>query len=184
MDCLASIGLRGTVYQCFASYLADRTHSVWIQNCCPESSTVPHGVPQCSVLGPLLFIIYLLPLGNIFRHYGINFHCYADDTQLYVSTKHTSTVPSSTLIACLHDLQVWMTNNNPKFNSSKIKLFLIGTKTTLSKINFCSIPIADTTIPVSTQIKSLGVIPDSSLSFSHHINKQYIYMHSLVELQP
>ena len=127
-------------------------------------------VPQGSVLGPLLFKMYLLPLGNIFRHYGINLHSYADDTQLYASTKPTSTLPSSTLTACLHDLQVLTTDNYLKFNSSKTEFLLIGTKTTLSKINVCSIPIADTTILVSTQVKSLSVILDSTLSFSSHIN--------------
>ena len=153
------------MYQWFASYLADRTHFVQIHNYWSESSIVHHGVSQGSVLGPLMFIIDL-PLGNIFRHCGIHFNCYADDTQLYVSTKSTSTFPSSTLIACFHDLQIWMKNNYLKLNS---ELLFIGSKSTQSKTNICSLPISE-----STQVKSL-----CTHSFSSHINKifQIFFFH-------
>ncbi len=80
-----------------------------IKNIQSDSVSVTHGVPQGSVLGPLLFIIYILTLGRIFHSYDINF--YADDTQVYISTKPNVSYPPPDLTKCSQDVNIWMTNN-------------------------------------------------------------------------
>ncbi len=80
LEQLACIGISDNALLCFSSYLRDRKQFK-IKNI--QSVSVTRGVPQGSVLGPLLFII-ILPHGRIFRSYGINFN--ADNTQEYIST--------------------------------------------------------------------------------------------------
>ncbi len=126
-----SIGLNNTVLRWFESYLTDRSESVAMGSSRSRSHAVGCGVPQGSVLGPILFILYMLPLGKVISCLGISFHCYADDTQLYMKTDiHSSSSSSSstnltTLTACLEEIREWMDQNFLQLNSSKTEAILI-----------------------------------------------------------
>jgi hypothetical protein len=84
------LGVTDIPLEWFTSYLADRSQRVCIDGKFSNIQFLRYGVPQGSALGPLLFLVYTLPLGNIIRDYGLALHIYADDTQVYVSICPTS----------------------------------------------------------------------------------------------
>lgn len=84
------MGIKGTALEWFRSYLADETFSVCLDESVSSSAPLSYGVPQGSILVPLLFSLYMRPLGLILRQYNISFpfHCYASDSKIYVALKH------------------------------------------------------------------------------------------------
>ncbi len=99
------VGISGSALAWFKSYLSDRHQFVAVNEEVSYRSQVQYGVSQGSVLGLLLFTLYMLPLGNIIRKHGVSFHCYADDTQLYISSRPGETHQIEKLMECIVDIK-------------------------------------------------------------------------------
>ena len=130
-------------------------------------------MPQGSVLGPLLFTIYVSPVAAILSHMGVNQHQYADDTQLFISISQSSASSNlHTLESALAVLSHWFSLNYLALNPDKSDAILLGTNQrnrTLSNISH--IDVARSTVPLSESIKLLGVTLDKSLTFHKHVNQ-------------
>ena len=112
----------------FKSYLSGRTHSVKVGSTLSNPVAPQHGVPQGSVLGPILFSLYTNPISSIIQcHSSINYHFYADDTRLSISLSPANFSHSvQKLKNCLHNIQNFMSTNKLKLNPDKTEFILIG----------------------------------------------------------
>ena len=122
-------------------------------------SVLQCGVPQGSVLGPLLFTLYTRPLCIVICQSGLSYHFFADDSHL-----HKSSVPSDfpvlacCLKDCIEDVAEWMGDSKLKINDDKTELMAIGTRSKLSQVipNLAPMSISGCDTPFSQSVKNLG----------------------------
>ena len=160
------VGISGIALDWLSSYLTDRSFSISIGDFVSNSSPLSCGVPQGSVLGPLLFSLYLLPLGKIISHYDVAYHLYADDIQLQFAFKPSEPYKLSRLLDCLNAIRVWTTENSLQLNADKTEVLVVAPDKCVSVILK---NIGHLSTAAHSNLRNLGVIFNNSMSFDTHV---------------
>ena len=156
----------------FKSYLTDRSQRIKLGNCLSSRSDLSFGVPQGSVLGPLIFTLYTTPLSGLISGHAIPHHLYADDSQLYVSfSSGDSAAALNGLQSCSASVQSWMSTNKLKLNPDKTEFLLIGNEWQRSKyLSLFPIELLGFETYPAKSARNLGVIFDKNFNFRSHIS--------------
>ena len=150
-------GINGTALDWFRSYLSNRSQAVRINNSSSEKMYLNFGVPQGSVLGPILFTLYVAPVADIANKHGVSHMLYADDTQLYVEFNKSSMAASlQHLELCTDGIKSWMSQNILKLNEDKTEVIVFGSRKYLEGMPSISIRVGDCTITPTRSVRNLG----------------------------
>lgn len=162
------------------SYLTDRSQLVRIDNVCSCELEVSSGVPQGSILGPLLFCLYIADVSRVIRN--SSFHLYADDLQLYLSCDKTADSIAECIRLMNGDLEgvaSWAAVNGLVLNAAKSQSIVMGGLST-DVVNFPELILNNTIIPFSPTVKNLGVFFSGDLKWDFHIDRVCLKIFNII----
>ena len=161
MSKLLHNGVKGVIQRWFESYLTNRKQYVSIKNSKSSMSNITLGVPQGSVLSPVLFLLYI---NDMFRSWNqMRFVHFADDTTVLHPTV-TLTMPMPLWIGELVGVNNWLKANRLSLNISKTSYMIIS-----NQKNAIEIRIRDSILTKISTVKFLGVTLDEILTFNDHL---------------
>ena len=159
-----AIGIRGHIHDWFKSYLSNRTQFVYYNNTISEVKGISHGVPQGSILGPILFIIYL---NDFSRASNILFSIlFADDTTVLIEG-HSYNNIITVLNNELYKIDTWLQANKLTINMNKTH-YMVFHRARLKPTK--DVMISQNKIAITKSTKFLGIIIDDKLKWTEHIN--------------
>ncbi len=168
LDKLNHYGIRGIVNTWFKSYLSNRQQCVTVNGVKSNSLPINIGVPQGSVLGPLLFLIYVNDIAKSVSNSSIVTMLFADDTNIFIESKDPITLMTKAKTT-LQDLQDWFCCNKLSLSIDKTHYSIFRTINKNIPLECDSIPFNDTHIMRVPHTKYLGVILDDKLNWKSHI---------------
>ena len=168
--CSNVFGITGSALSWIKSYMTGRTQSVNINGVHSDSQALKCGVPQGSVLGPLLFTMYTTPLGALLRAHDSSFHLYADDTQLYLVFEINQVSDACHQMEdTIDQVSLWMNQNMLKLNTSKTELLVICDKRQLTLLRETKLRVGSDIIVPATSARNIGATFNPTLSLVPHI---------------
>ena len=166
---LKSIGVSGSTLKWLESFVRDRTHCVKICNTLSFEENVISGVPQGTVLGPLLFLCLINNIDEDTVDNEVYVSLFADDTRATALVNNNEDVEN--LQHNLNKIYKWQKESNMLFNSDKFEVLRIGKNSYLSENTNYFSPDYELLIEEKNEVKDLGVMFDRTLNFKTHINK-------------
>lgn len=168
----SSFGIKDRALSWLESYIRGRTQSVHLAGEETEPRLVTCGVPQGSVLGPLLFVLYTADLERIIEVHGLLHHCYADDTQLYFFCEPSQTAGlKQRVLLCIEQISGWMASNRLKLNPSKSEFIWCTTFRRRHLLDGSTFRIGDSEVHPADTIRNLGVQFDSCMTMTAHVSQ-------------
>jgi len=166
------IGLRGVALLWFESFLTGRAQRIRLGNVTSDEILIKFGVPQGSVLGPVLFNLYIRSIYGCVKNLGFNISGYADDHQVFKSFGTTSQgmVLIYDLDRCFQEIKRWMSRYYLQLNDGKTQIIVFGSTNILKEIQINGINTSSgTTVRFISTVKNLGIYMDSQLTLSNHV---------------
>ena len=166
--------ITGSALSWFKSFLSGRTQSVKIGDSLSSTLTILYGVPQGSILGPLLFNLYCSSLPEAFSCAGFDSMGYADDNlglRVFPAFSKLSTLFSD-VPACLSSIFQWTNSHFLKLNENKTHIMVFGNKSFKESVNLSGcLNSSGTLMPLTHSTKLLGAHIDDTLSFDLQVSK-------------
>ena len=131
------------------------------------------GDPQGSVMGPLLFTLYLKPVADILERHNIRYHMYAGDIQIYLTCDPTQrenvNQTLSKMTTAMSEIKKWMLLNKLKLNQDKTYFFVISSRSHQKHLQNVSITLDDVVLKPSPSVRILGVVFNSQMTTDDQI---------------
>jgi len=161
-------GINGATLDWLRSFVTERSQFIAVGTERSETVACLSGVPKGSVLGPILFGMYVSPVGDLIAQHNISYHQYADD--LYMSLSSEDFNHLSAMKICAVDVSRWFVKNALFLNPDKTEAVVFGTRKRLPQLHLSrGIDVSGTRIDFTEYIKLLGMVLDASLTFEKHV---------------
>lgn len=167
-----SYGFRGAALQWFRTYLVGRRQCVRTRSSSSSPSPIVCGVPQGSVLGPILFLLYTADLMLLIEGHGLRPHLYADDTQIYGFCRPSASLElQDNLSTCIDDVAGWMRSNRLQLNTAKTEVLWSATSRRLHQLPQLPLRVGTDEVMPACVVRDLGIFIDADVSMRSHVTR-------------